>query len=285
MRARSAKDSRAIYITRQSPGAGLRRCMRAFTLIELLVVIAIIAILAAMLLPALFKAKTKAQGTSCLSNVRQLQLAWGMYTDENNDTFPLNINAGSPPSGQPGSWVLGSAQNDTTTSNIVSGSLFYYVKGAGVYRCPGDKSMIKRAAIPHTRSYSLSVWLNGYTDGQSPSYPLPSSPQTDPFHKTKLTQLIEPTPGKTFVFMEENELSIDDGMMVIENRAEITNGQWWDMPSDRHNGIGNVSFADGHVQAVKWRYPKKYSSHGQFVGPATEDWQDFRSAQGWVPVK
>ena len=143
----------------------------------------------------------------------------------------------------------------------------------------------------HTRSYCLSVWLNGYTDGKSLSYPVPSSPDPsrldyyDPQHKTKLTQLIEPAPGKTFVFMEENEKSIDDGMMVIENPAEVTYYEWWDMPSDRHSGIGNVSFADGHMEPVKWRYPKRYSSHGQRVGLAKEDWQDFRRAQGWVPVQ
>src|SRR2546425_7150327 len=80
-----------------------RKSQIGFTLIELLVVIAIIAILASLLLPALAKAKAKAQGIACLSNVRQLQLAWIMYDEDNNRTFPLNINAGSPPTGQPGS--------------------------------------------------------------------------------------------------------------------------------------------------------------------------------------
>ena len=258
-----------------------------FTLIELLVVIAIIAILAAMLLPALARAKTRAQAISCLSNVKQLGLAWFIYKDDNNDTFPLNINAGSQPAGQPGSWVLGNVQTDTTTSNIVSGSLFAYARNVAVYRCPGDKSVVRGGTAPHTRSYSLSVWLNGYTDGVSPSFPNGSgaSPQSNLMDKTKMAQLIDPAPAKTFVFMEENEQSIDDGMMVIENPTEASNHAWWDMPSDRHSGIGTSSFADGHVEPVKWLYPKRFSSHGASVVQNSPDWQDFLRAQGWVPVK
>jgi prepilin-type N-terminal cleavage/methylation domain-containing protein len=258
-----------------------------FTLIELLVVIAIIAILAAMLLPALARAKARAQAIACLGNVRQLSLAWSMYKDDNNDTFPLNINAGPEPAGQPGSWVLGDVQIDTTTSNIVKGSLFTYVRSTDVYRCPADKSFVRGGTAPHTRSYSLNVWLNGYTDGISPSFPngTGASPQSNPMDKTKPNQLIDPTPPKTFVFMEENEQSIDDGMMVIENPAEGQWYKWWDMPSDRHNGIGIASFADGSVKPVKWLCPKRFLSHGQSVVSPGPDWQDFRDAQGWVPVK
>jgi hypothetical protein len=89
--------------------------------------------------------------------------------------------------------------------------------------------------------------------------------------------------------MEENAQSIDDGMMVVENPMEGSWNAWWDMPSDRHNQVENVSFADDHVELVKWKYPKKFTSHGQSVvspnNPHSLDWQDFRLAQSWVPVK
>jgi prepilin-type processing-associated H-X9-DG protein len=208
-----------------------------------------------------------------------------MYPADNNDTFPLNINRGDPSSAQPGSWVVGNAQTDTNTSNLASGSLFSYLKGVGVYRCPGDTSLNKRTGNVRTRSYSLSVWLNGYTSDSCPSYAIDSNPQIDPLHKTRLNQLIQPQPVQTYVFAEENEQSIDDGMMVIENSAEVSNHAWWDMPSDRHNRSGSVSFADNHVESVKWLAPKRFVSHGQPVGPAKEDWQDFGRAQSWVPVK
>ena len=255
-----------------------------FTLIELLVVIAIIAILAGMLLPALSKAKSKATGVVCLSNMKQLQLGWQLYLDDHNDLLPPNINGGSPPAGNPGSWVIGNTQTDTTFTNIMNGVLYRFINEPGVYRCPGDKAIVKRTGILHTRSYSLNVWLNGDTEG-TPSYPPGGNPRVEPLHKTKLAQLVDPAPAKTFVFMEENEQSIDDGMMVIENPAKGPWNAWWDMPSDRHNGIGTVSFADHHAEHIKWRYPKQYKYHGQSVASTKEDRRDFHGAQGWVPVR
>jgi prepilin-type processing-associated H-X9-DG protein len=210
-----------------------------------------------------------------------------MYLDENNDAFPPNINkevAGGA-AAMPSSCVVGNVQTDVTTSNIQSGVLYKHVNGTGVYRCPGDKSIVKGTGVPHTRSYSISIWLNGDTQGGTPSAPVNISANIAPLIKTRLTQLSSPPPSQTFVFMEENEQSIDDGMMVVPNPMLGDWHTWGDMPSDRHNAVGNVSFADGHVEPVKWRYPKRYSSHQQSVGPAKEDWQDFRRAQSWVPVK
>jgi prepilin-type N-terminal cleavage/methylation domain-containing protein/prepilin-type processing-associated H-X9-DG protein len=238
-----------------------------FTLIELLVVIAIIAILAAMLLPALARAKAKGQAISCGNNLKQLQLAWFMYVQDNNDALPLNstIDSGGYVSG-PGSWVLGNAQFDTTTSNLEAGVLYSYVRGGlGVYRCPADKSTVTgQKDLPRTRSYSLSSWLNGVlvTSGYSPS--------TIPDDKSKYSQLLAPT--RIFVLIDEHEQSIDDGAMVVASDLYAPPDMWWDLPADRHNQGCNLSFADGHVDPWHWKSPKKFTGYQVLAAnPADHD--------------
>jgi prepilin-type N-terminal cleavage/methylation domain-containing protein/prepilin-type processing-associated H-X9-DG protein len=253
---------------------------RAFTLIELLVVIAIIAILAAMLLPALSKAKAKGQAISCLNNLDQLQKAWFMYTQDNNDALPPDIEQqpglGAWPSHSVlGSWVIGNAQSDTNLDT--RGLLFGYVRSPGVYRCPTDKSTV--AGYPNllrTRSFSMNWWLNGWGfDGME-------NPNKYPENKTKYGQLISPPPVDIFVFIDENEQSIGDGMFLVLNESYGLANQWANQPSDRHNQGCNLSFADGHTEPWHWKAPKHFTSGGQ-MSSSEADHEDLYRLKRAIP--
>lgn len=232
-----------------------------FTLIELLVVVAIIAILAAMLLPTMAETKSRAQAIACRNNLGQLQEAWFMYTQDNDDTLPPDIEVSGglgawQSRSAPGSWVVGNAQSDTNTDNLVSGLLFHYLDAAGVYRCPADKSTVAgQPSLLRTRSYSKNWWLNGWGfDGQE-------NPNKFPEDKTKVGQIISPPPVRVFVFIEENEQSIGDSMFLVDNDRYGSVNQWENQPSDRHNQGCNLSFADGHTEPWHWQAPKHFTSH------------------------
>ena len=139
-----------------------------FTLLELLVVIAIIAILAALLLPALSKAKIKGQGVACTGNLKQLQICWQLYTDDNADSLPGNtaLNPGDLSNrgswtADPVSWLQGNAWTDTTPTNLQRGVLYRYNQSLGIYRCPADRStVLDQGIIPRNRSVSMSMYMN-----------------------------------------------------------------------------------------------------------------------------
>src|SRR5437762_12228469 len=158
-----ARRAPAAHLTIQPFNFSTRHA--AFTLIELLVVIAIIAVLAALLLPTLAKAKQSAQSTKCLSNLKQLQLAWLNYAHDNNDRLVPNKtrNTGVIQRSVAPSWVLGNAKWDRAMTNIRAGLLYSHAGAEGVFHCPRDKSLTRGAATPalRIRSYSLSAWLGG----------------------------------------------------------------------------------------------------------------------------
>ena len=230
------------------------RRQSGFTLIELLVVIAIIAILAAMLLPALSRAKAKACATNCMSNTKQLELAYHMYADDNNDTLANNDTgaAGGTAStaAGPNAWIQGNVQEWTVNyvDNIRTGVLFPYNRSVDIYRCPCSRAFVRGGLgasygrINHNRSYSISVQLN-CNSGKN----------------NNTTRVIKKTsqasrPVNTYVFGEENQISIDNGAMGTESREGPP--QFWNPPSARHSDGANFSFLDGHAELFRWRGPK-----------------------------
>jgi len=241
----------------------------AFTLIELLVVIAIIAILAALLSPALSKAKATGRSVACLSNLKQLQFGYLMYVDDNNDSLPPNKALGD--ANVAGSWVVGNAVRDTNSANIEAGVIFRYVGSAGVYHCPGDKSKV-RGSRARTRSYSVDCWLDGDID-------------YGPWVAVKLSTITFPPPPAVFGFIDEHERSIQSGVYFIEQPRWIYSGStepWWSLAADRHNQGCNLSFLDGHVEHWRWKAPKP--SYQLFTEAAPGgDLADHRRLQEAVP--
>jgi prepilin-type N-terminal cleavage/methylation domain-containing protein/prepilin-type processing-associated H-X9-DG protein len=224
-----------------------------FTLIELLVVIAIIAILAAMLLPALSKAKMKATAISCLNNQKQLTLAWMMYAGDNNDALVPNL------LDNPAAWIGGSVRDlpgATNTIPITQGKLWPYNHSLAIYRCPGDVvSQAGGRAIVRARSYSMSGRMGG-----SSGAALNVNPGLRFW--AKMSDIRRPSPVDAFLFVDEHETSIDDGFFAVRV-MEPNNGFWQNTPSSRHGNGGQVSFADGHAQRWRWVEPTTKSANGR----------------------
>ena len=249
-----------------------------FTLIELLVVIAIIAILAALLLPALSKAKAKAKGISCLSNMRQLTLAWVQYCHDSNDRVPYSDSAtpATPdPKTDPYTWVTGwldyspdNRSNWDVSADIQRSPLWPYCgSSTAIWKCPADASSVIPSSgpfqgqrVPRVRSMAMAAWFGGFGGSMAaPSGgPGVSSPPWQLY--LKLSDVRDPGPSLTLLLWDQRNDSISTGNFWIDmtgypDHPELAQFNW-DFPGSYHNGAGGLSYADGHAEIKRWQDPR-----------------------------
>ena len=231
-----------------------------FTLIELLVVITIIAILAAILLPALSKARARSQGIFCLNNTRQLTMAWLLYADDHNGLLPCNFGGSASKTNlnwvsNVMTWYLDSDNTNLTT--LTGASLGTYVSGVtSIFHCPADRALSAMQSAAgwdqRIRSYSMNAMV-----GNAGAFSASGVNINNPGYKQffKITQIPQPT--EIFVFLDEHPDSIDDGYFLNKdapagNGAYATGAQWHDLPASYHNRSTAFSFADGHAALHHW---------------------------------
>jgi prepilin-type N-terminal cleavage/methylation domain-containing protein/prepilin-type processing-associated H-X9-DG protein len=269
---RLSSSGRPSWRTRRFPR---RRPPGGFTLIELVVVIAIIAILAAILLPALARGKTKALGIACLNNTRQLQIAWQAYALDNHDHL---VPASAPGDNAPDFWVdifdglADRANGCTNPSTITQGLLWPYTKSMGIYRCPDQRQVFAGVDVDGdyihgdgfiagdliTTTPVLSFTISGRLNGSVPP----------PSYLSNLEQIVQPDPSTAFVFIDENPytIGVSGAQFTLPNspyytRAGLEPEGWDDVPGVRHGGTATVSFADGHSELHRWLEPSTFLAH------------------------
>ena len=265
---------------------GVKARSGAFTLIELLVVIAIIAILAAILLPVLDRAKKQGLKAQCINNFKQLQLCYHMYVDDNSDNLPLNFYQGLNTS-----WLSyppgGSAQFDYNTKNIRTATLYPYNQNQKIYVCPANTYLLTVGAggfgsyyddfghllktgqqVPQTRTCSIEFSMGGNyksnPGGAAGPWTITAGGSTWNSYE-KMTSLQTAKVATKIVFVDEASGSVDDGVFAMY--AMNTLNDWWNLPTSRHLNGGVFSFADGHVEYWKWHGTAISGSQFQTVGP------------------
>jgi len=235
---------------------------RGFTLIELLVVIAIIAILAAMLLPALSKAKMKGQRVYCLNNLRQVAVSAKLYADDNGgrivSAYPTYAGftntwcgGNAETGGLPGSYVYGGAD----PRGIQSGLLWPYTKALGIYHCPADNRIANAGGAPNfgqqiLRSISMNSFMDGRSYGASPDWVVTSpGGAMDPNWPVYTKESEMTMPAVTWLVVDEDPLSINDGMLLVD----VSGGyRFFDLPSRNHGFAYGINFNDGHAEIYKF---------------------------------
>jgi len=281
LRARSAPTDVGDYATGGQYARLSKELLSGFTLIELLVVIGIIAILAALLLPALAHAKARAQAIVCLNNLKQLQLTWTLYVEDNNNWLVPNNPVLFPSQTGARTWALGDIRygnSDGTNIDYIigqrEGSLGPYLKTPKMFKCPADKSLTKLAdgnSYPRVRSYSMNGFMGTrITDNGSAETPA-TFLRLEEFYKVNQVGRCE-----LLVFMDVHEDSLTTCLFTLGRDVNLE--LWSHLPASRHMGSGEISYTDGHAEIHRWRdartlRPVQGVQQGYVVATGSQDWK------------